>query len=294
MLLFGGARRMAAGKYDRVARGWQRRISRIRAGRRYGPGRGRPRCLDHRLGPERPGGNAIDPAPSLFQLWPEVAESSRERPDFGRQPTLPPALRQLCDRLAGADDLRSGIEAVAWACDGVFPFYRVALAFPARKPRHLFVAAAWARDPSEELEGFDFSVRGHPLERALIHGCTVVRTHPSEDHADKTLLGLYAGEGKVEELGAPLELCGRRGLLIFASRQKGSFDEAARAWVEDARRIVSLWARSWAGPEAPQVLKEQYETVLEGSLDGIAVQQRGTLEYANSSFREIFGFPLDA
>ncbi|MHC4230463.1 MAG: hypothetical protein ACYSW0_23765, partial [Planctomycetota bacterium] len=64
--------------------------------------------------------------------------------------------------MSEADDLRSGAEAVAWACDGVFSFYRAAFVFPGRGAHRYYVASAWARTAEEELEGYDFSLRGHP------------------------------------------------------------------------------------------------------------------------------------
>jgi PAS domain S-box-containing protein len=181
------------------------------------------------------------------------------------------------------------VEAAAWACDPVFPFYRVGLVLPARRPGHCYVAAAWARRPEEELAGYDFGVEGHPLEPALRDGIPVVRVDPQGDHADAVLAGLFQGEDKAEELGVPLELGGRRGVLVFASRDKGSFPEVAVHFAADVARLVGLWARPWAGPDAPEVLKEQYETLLEGALDGIAVLVQGRVAYSNASFREIFG-----
>lgn len=214
---------------------------------------------------------------------------------LGRAPEpsarMPARLRDLCERLERADDLRSGVQAAAWACDGVFPFYRVSLAFPARQSGRYYVAAAWARRPEEELAGYDFSLRGHPLEKAIRSGLTVVRTDPQRDNDDAALGRLYAGEEKAEEMGVALDLGGRRGLLVFPSRDRDGFGAAARAWAEDVGRVLSLWGRSWAGPEAPHALRQQYEALLEGALDGIGVLQRGRLVYANASLREIFGIP---
>lgn len=204
---------------------------------------------------------------------------------------LPDRLRQLCDRLGRLDDLRAGAEAVAWACEGVFPFYRVAVVFPGRDAGRCHVAGAWASRPEEELSGYGFSLRGHPLEEVVRSGATVVRTDPGADHADTALRRLYSGEQKAEEMAVALDLGGRRGLLVFASRKTDSFGPAARAWAEDVGRVFSLWGRSWAGPDAPDALREQYEALLEGALDGIGVLQGGRLVYSNASLREIFGLP---
>lgn len=202
---------------------------------------------------------------------------------------LPARLRELCAGLSRADDLRAGVRAVARACEGVFPFYRVALAFPSREAGRCHVAAAWAHRPEEELAGYGFSLRGHPLAAAVRTGVAVLRTDPRGDCADRALERLFAGEGKAAELGVPLELGGRRGLLVFASRDTGAFSEASRAWAEDVGRVFAPWARSWAGPDAPDALREQYEALLEGALDGIGVLQAGRLVYSNASLREIFG-----
>ena len=211
---------------------------------------------------------------------------------YGRVETmsLTPALKGLCCELAGAQELGAGLEAVGRACDGVFPFYRVALVFPGRDPQRYYVAAAWSHNPEEELLGYDFSIQEHPLEPVVARGSTVVRTDPSRDHSDGVLLRLFAGEHKAEEMGVPLALGEVRGLLVFASRVRGAFDAAAQTWAEDVARIVSLWARPWSGPDAPLAVRDQYEALLEGSLDGIAVLKEGALVYANASFREIFGF----
>ncbi|MHB8766036.1 MAG: sensor histidine kinase [Deferrisomatales bacterium] len=190
-----------------------------------------------------------------------------------------------------AEDLRAGVEAVAWACDGAFPFYRVALALPSHRAQKLHVAAAWARRPEEELAGFDFSVKGHPLEKILRSGGTLVRTDPLGDALGSPLERLYRGEGKAEELAVALDLGGRRGLVVFASREKGRFDPAACRWAEEVGAVLAVWARPWTGPEAPYALKEQYETLIEGALDGIAVLVDGDIAYANGSFREILGLP---
>ncbi|GAB4271881.1 MAG: hypothetical protein Kow0092_26790 [Deferrisomatales bacterium] len=198
------------------------------------------------------------------------------------------SLSGLCRDLTRADDLRSGLEALAWACDGRFPFYRVALALPTGAPHRLYVAAAWARRPEEELAGYHFVFRGHPLERAVTEGVPVVRTDPARDASDPRLARLYRGEGKVEELAAPLDLGRRRGLVVFASREKGRFTQAAVEWAVEAGRVFALWARAWAAPDGPYALKEQYETLLEGSLDGVGVLAGDRLVYTNASFREIF------
>lgn len=202
-----------------------------------------------------------------------------------------PRLKDFCRRLGRAENLRSGMEAVAWACDGILPFYRVAVALPAVQPDHLYVAAAWARRAEEELEGYDFSLRGHPAERTIREGVVVVRTDPAGDRSDPRLARLYLDEGKVEELVVPLDLGGRRGLLVFASREKGGFGEAACTFAENVARLFALWVRPWAGPEAPQTLKDQYEALLDGALDGIAVLGDERILYANASFHEIFGIP---
>ncbi len=202
---------------------------------------------------------------------------------------FPEHLRELCRRLAAAEDLRAGVQAAAWACDGAFPFYRAALALPDRSRDRLYVAAAWARCADEELEGYDFDVRGHPLEQVVRGGAPLVRTDPLHDHGDLRLARLFEGEGKAEELAVPLDLGGRRGLLAFASREQGAFDATAVAHAEDVARLVSIWARPWSGPDAPAVLKDQYQALLEGALDGIAVLVEGQIAYANPSFREIFG-----
>jgi len=204
-------------------------------------------------------------------------------------PRLSSHLLDLAARLAYSSDLHSGVEATAWACDAVFPFYRVALTLPARRPGRYYVAAAWARRPEEELEGYDFAIDDHPLEGVVRDGNPVIRANPQGDHADTVLAGLFRGEGKVEELGVPLPLGDRRGVLVFASRERGAFSEAAVAFAADIARLVALWVRPWAGPDAPQTLKEQYEALLEGALDGIAVLVHGRVTYANASFREIFG-----
>lgn len=198
-------------------------------------------------------------------------------------------LRELASRLASADDPHAGVEAAAWACLGTFPFYRASLVLPGRRPGHCYVAASWAQRPEEELDGYDFSLGGHPLEAVARDGVPVVRPEPLGDHADPVLARLFRGEGKAEELGVPLDLEGRRGLLIFASREKGRFGPAAQALAMDVGRLLTLWVRPWAGPDAPHVLKDQYEGLLEGSLDGIAVLQGGRVVYANGSFGEIFG-----
>lgn len=217
--------------------------------------------------------------------------SIEDRSVSGAPAAILARLRDLCGRLQRSDDLRSGIQAAAWACDGVFPFYRASIAFPARQPGRFYVAAAWARRPEEELSGYDFSLRGHPFERVVRTGATVVRADPSRDCDDAALLRLYAGEEKAEEMGVALELGSRRGLLVFSSREAGGFHESARAWAEDVGRVLSLWALPWAGPDAPEALREQYEALLEGSLDGIGVLQAGRLVYSNASLREIFGIP---
>ncbi len=202
---------------------------------------------------------------------------------------LPAYLAELSQRLAKAEDLHEGAEAIAWACDGFFPFYRVSVVLPARAVDRCFVAAAWARRPEEELEGFDFSVAGHPLEPVLLDGETVVRTHPLTDDGPDALARLYRGEDKREEMAVPLDLGWRRGMLVFASREANGFDARARGRARDVARLAALWARPWAGPDAPLALKEQYETLLEGALDGIAVIGGDRIRYANASFREIFG-----
>jgi PAS domain S-box-containing protein len=202
---------------------------------------------------------------------------------------LSPPLRELAARLASADDLHAGVEAAAWVCLGTFPFYRASLALPGRRLGHCYVAASWAQKPEEELDGYDFSLKGHPLEKVARDGVAVVRPDPLGDHADPVLARLFRGEGKAEELGVPLELGGRRGLLIFASREKGRFGRPAQELAMDVGRLLALWVRPWAGPDAPHVLKDQYEGLLEGSLDGIAVLQGGYTVYANGSFGEIFG-----
>jgi PAS domain S-box-containing protein len=206
---------------------------------------------------------------------------------------LPDRLKDLCRRLSEADDLRSGVEAVAWACDGVFSFYRVSLAFPARRPNRYYVAAAWARKAEEELEGYDFSLRGHPLERTTRDGVTVVRTDPMQDNEDAVLSRLFRDEKKAEEMAVPVALGGKRGVLVFSSRNKGTFGAHARRWAEDVGRTVGPWARAWAGPDAPHALREQYEALLDGALDGIAVLRGGRIVYANTSFHEIFGIAPD-
>ncbi len=201
-------------------------------------------------------------------------------------------LRDLCRSLARAPDLRAGLEATAWACDGVFPFYRIALALPTRPADRLHVPAAWARRPEEEILGFDFCVKGHPFQRALRASEPWVRVDPLGDEGpDSPLAHLYRGEGKAEELVVPLDLGGRKGLLVFASRERGAFGGVAGQWAADVGAVVALWVRPWAGPDAPHALKAQYETLLEGALDGIAVLMGPTIAYANASFREIFGLP---
>ncbi len=204
-------------------------------------------------------------------------------------PRLPTHLAELAKRLALSTDLRSGVEAAAWACDEAFPFYRVALALPARRPHRYYVAAAWARRPEEELEGYDFDVEDHPFAPLVHDGLPVLRLNPQADHADVVLTSLFRDEDKAEELGVPLDLGGRRGILVFASRERGSFLDASVHLAEDVARLVGLWVRPWAGPDAPQVLKEQYQALLDGALDGIAVLIHGEVTYANESFHEIFG-----
>jgi len=218
------------------------------------------------------------------------AEPHLEATSGGRAPlAMPDRLRALCERLHRAADLPSGVQAAAWACDGVFPFYRVALAFPTRQAGRCYVAAAWARRPEEELAGYDFSLQGHPLERVARSGATVICTDPEGASGDAVLARLFAGEDRAEEMGVALNLGGRRGLLVFSSRERGGFDAGAQTWAEDVGRVVALWGRSWAGPEAPHALREQYEALLEGALDGIGVLQDGRLVYSNASLREIFG-----
>ena len=204
-------------------------------------------------------------------------------------PLLPERFRQLCQRLAEADDLRSGLEAVAWACDALFPFYRVALVLPARRAGRLYVAAAWARRAEEELEGYGFELAGHPLAVTLAAGVPQIRRDPLGDHPDSSLEALYAGEEKAEELSLPLPLGNQRAALVFASRERGGFHEDVFPWLEDLARMVAVWVRPWVGHEAPCVLEQQYQALLDGALDGIAVVIDDTIVYANASFREIFG-----
>ena len=206
-------------------------------------------------------------------------------------PLLPERFRQLCQRLAEADDLRLGLEAVAWACDTLFPFYRVALVLPARRAGSLYVAAAWARRAEEELEGYGFELAGHPLALALAAGVPQIRRDPLGDHPDSALGALYAGEGKAEELSLPLPVGNRRAALVFASRERGGFREDTFPWLEDLALMVAVWVRPWAGHEAPCVLEQQYQALLDGALDGIAVMIDDAIVYANASFREIFGVP---
>ena len=204
-------------------------------------------------------------------------------------PLLPERFRTLCQRLAEADELRSGLEAVAWACDRLFPFYRVALVLPARQPGSLYVAAAWARRAEEELEGYGFELAGHPLAEALASGVPRVRRDPLGDHPDTALGALFAGEGKAEELSLPLPLGSQRGALVFASRERDGIREDMFPWLEDLSRMVAVWVRPWAGHESPYILEQQYQALLDGALDGIAVVVDDAIVYANASFREIFG-----
>jgi len=81
--------------------------------------------------------------------------------------------------------------------------------------------------------------------------------------------------------------------MVFASRDQNGFTEYAQKWAQYVSGILGLWAQAWAGPEAPHVLREQYETMLEAALDGVAVLLDGEIVYANASFREIFCIPSD-
>jgi len=202
---------------------------------------------------------------------------------------LPDLFRPLCRRLAQADDLRAGVEAVAWTCDPLFPFYRLALVLPARQAGSLCVAAAWARRPEEALDGYGFALAGHPLAAILAAGVPHLRSDPMGDHPPNALDPLYAGEGKIEELSLPLTLGNQRGALVFASRERGGFGEALFPWLEDLALVVSVWVRPWVECGAPHGLERQYQALLDGALDGIAVINDDTIVYANASFREIFG-----
>lgn len=197
-------------------------------------------------------------------------------------------IRNLSRELIHADNLRDGVAAAARACLGIFNFYRLAIAFPTRKSGRFYVAAAWAKNPHEEFEGYDFAILGHPLEKTATEGSTVIRLNPQIDHDDALLTRLYISENKAEEMSVPIDLGDKRGLMIFASRKKGEFTAFAQSWAKDVGGILGLWAQAWAGPEAPHVLREQYETMLEAALDGVAVLLEGEIAYANASFREIF------
>jgi signal transduction histidine kinase len=151
------------------------------------------------------------------------------------------------------------------------------------------VAAAWARRAEEELEGYGFELAGHPLEAALAAGTPHIRRDPLGDHPGSSLGPLYAGEGKVEELSLPLPLGNQRAALVFASREPGGFRDDQLPWLEDLARMVAVWVRPWAGHQSPCVLEQQYQALLDGALDGIAVVIDDDVVYANASFREIFG-----
>ncbi len=202
---------------------------------------------------------------------------------------MPATLRELTDRLAAAEDLRGGTEALAWACDGVVPFYRLSLVLPDATPDRWYVAASWARRPEEELAGYVFSLGDHPLHAVVELGETVIRTDPGEDAPDHPVSRLFHGEGKAWELAVPLPLPGRRGMLVLASRDRADPPPEAVAWIQDVARIAAVWVRPWVGPDGPEILRSQYETLLQGALDGIAVVREGQIVYANASFCELFG-----
>ncbi len=202
---------------------------------------------------------------------------------------MPATLRELADRLAAAEDLRAGTEELAWACDGVVPFYRLSLVLPDATPDRWYVAASWARRPEEELAGYVFSLGGHPLQAVVELGETVIRTDPGGDAPAHPVSRLFQGEGKAWELAVPLPLAGRRGMLVLASRDRADPSPEAVGWIEDVARIAAVWARPWVGPDGPEILRSQYETLLEGALDGIAVVRDGQIVYANASFCELFG-----
>lgn len=204
-------------------------------------------------------------------------------------PFLPDRLRPLCRRLAQADDLRAGVEAIAEACDPLFPFYRVALVLPARQAGNVWVAAAWARRPEEALDGYGFALADHPLAAVLASGVAHLRSDPMGDHPPNSLDTLYAGEGKIEELSLPFTLGNQRGALVFASRERGGFSEALLPWCEDLALLVSVWVRPWVECGAPQGPAHPYQALLDGALDGIVVLHDDAIVYANASFREIFG-----
>ncbi len=206
---------------------------------------------------------------------------------------MPARLRDLVERLAASDSLRAGAEAIAWACDGVVPFYRVALVLPDVPPGRWHVAASWARSAEEELEGYVFSLEGHPLRAVVERGEPVVRTAPEEDAPGHPVSRLFRGEGKRWELAVPLPLGDRRGMLVLASRKAVLVGREQVEWICDVGRIAGVWARPWVAPDGPEVLRSQYETLLEGALDGIVVIQDRRIVYTNASFRELFGVSED-
>ncbi|GAB4266773.1 sensor histidine kinase [Deferrisoma sp.] len=198
-------------------------------------------------------------------------------------------VERLSRRLAEASTLEEGVEALAWALAERLLFYRLSLVLPLRDPDRYWVAASWAERPEEEMAGYTFGLAGHPLAPVVTDGRPVVRHDPENDAPELPVSRLFRGEGKRWELGVPLALAARRGMLVLASRHPEPPGPEQVAWAEGVARWASVWARPWCGPGAPEMLRELYQSLLEGALDGIALLRDGEIVYANPSFRELFG-----
>ncbi|GEM_PF-2661762 len=196
---------------------------------------------------------------------------------------------RLALRLAEASTLEEGAEALAWACAERIEFYRLSIVLPLTEPGEYWVGASWAERPEEEMAGYTFHLTGHPLAPVVEQGTTVVRHDPENDAPELPVSRLFRGEGKLWELAAPLHIGARRGMLVLASRSPTVPCPDAVAWAEEVALWASVWSRAWCGPDAPEVLRELYQSLLEGALDGIALLRDGEVVFANPSFRELFG-----